>query len=497
ETKMKSDNDIAVALRPFLSHYEVCVSHAVGFSAGCFLFLKKSVNLSNLHVTTDDRGRFILCDFNLSSVQWRVICVYAPNNAGDREQFFQFLRSYLDCDRAVVLMGDFNCVCDERDKSSQSVISDSSVSVLKDMIDSCGLDDVGASCAPTHCLRYTHFQVSSHARLDRIYLSCDMLQQAHDYSVQPVFFSDHCLVTFKVGKKESAASKFDWDLWKINRTLLKDEHFIGAVTGLLRDASATDGELGEAWEIFKEEVKSAAIERSSNIQFQRREREKQLKRNLEALHRLETQNPGTCMEDIRNIKTELDKLYQEKYRGAVIRSRSEKYLLGEQPTKRALSDEKKYALSKEIREIDFNGTTSNDRKTIQQCFVDYYDKLFGERPTPKGFPKLDDFLTLMPQLSGEVKTWLEGDITVGEIEQVIDSLARQKTPGPDGLCAEFYQCFKKSISPLLLSVFQEAYKIHRLPSSFSEAHTIFIPKSDDEVKRRSVTGYRPISLCNT
>ncbi|CAN8006336.1 unnamed protein product, partial [Ixodes hexagonus] len=34
------DNDIAVALRPFLFNYEVCVSHAVGFSAGCFLFLK-------------------------------------------------------------------------------------------------------------------------------------------------------------------------------------------------------------------------------------------------------------------------------------------------------------------------------------------------------------------------------------------------------------------------------------------------------------------------
>ena len=131
-------------------------------------------------------------------------------------------------------MGDFNCVCDERDKSSQTAISDSSVSVLKDMIVSCGLDDVGASCAPTHCLRYTHFQASSHARLDRFYLSCDMLQQVHDYSVQPLFFTDHCLVTFKMGKKEGAASKFDWDLWKINRTLLKEEQFIDAVTGLLR-----------------------------------------------------------------------------------------------------------------------------------------------------------------------------------------------------------------------------------------------------------------------
>lgn len=212
------------------------------------------------------------------------------------------------------------------------------------------------------------------------------------------------------------------------------------------------------WEVLKEEVKLVAIERSRNILFQRREREKQLKRNLEALHRLESQKPGTSMEDIRNIKAELDKLYQEKYKGAVIRSRSEKYLLGEQPTKRALSDEKKYALSKEIREIEVNGAISSDKEIIQQGFVDYYIKFFGERSPPKGFQNLDDFLALMPQLSEDAKTWLEEDITVEEIELVIDSLARQKTPGPDGLCAEFYQCFKKSVSPLLFSVFQEAYK---------------------------------------
>ncbi|SCV66135.1 Endonuclease/Exonuclease/phosphatase family protein [Anaplasma phagocytophilum] len=42
ETKMKSDNDIAVALKSFLFKYEVCVSHAIGFSAGCSLFLKKN-----------------------------------------------------------------------------------------------------------------------------------------------------------------------------------------------------------------------------------------------------------------------------------------------------------------------------------------------------------------------------------------------------------------------------------------------------------------------
>ncbi|SCV66134.1 hypothetical protein ANAPC5_01332 [Anaplasma phagocytophilum] len=238
---------------------------------------KKSVNISNLNVTTEDRGRFILCDFNLSSVQWWVICVYSLKNVGDRKQVFQFLHSYVDCERTVVLMGDFNCVCDESDKSSQTAVSDSNLSVLRNMVISCGQEDVGASCALTHSLRYTHFHASSQARLDRIYLSCDMLQQVRDYSVQSVFFLDRCLVGFKVGKKESAASKFNWNLWKVNGTLLNDQQFIETVAGLLRDVSKSDGELGETWELFKEEVKLVAIERSCNIQFQRRKREKTIK----------------------------------------------------------------------------------------------------------------------------------------------------------------------------------------------------------------------------
>lgn len=35
-----------------------------------------------------------------------------------------------------------------------------------------------------------------------------------------------------------------------------------------------------------------------------------------------------------------------------------------------------------------------------------------------------------------------------------------------------------------------------MPLSFSRAYTVLIPKSDDTVKLRSVTGYRPITLCN-
>lgn len=77
ETKLSCDERIEKALEPFLLEYEACVSHAVGTSAGCFLFLKKTLPLTELTFITDEKGRFILCDFCLFGIYYRVICVYA------------------------------------------------------------------------------------------------------------------------------------------------------------------------------------------------------------------------------------------------------------------------------------------------------------------------------------------------------------------------------------------------------------------------------------
>lgn len=42
ETKIESDDDTAAAVAPFLSEYEVCVSHAIGVSGGCMIFVSET-----------------------------------------------------------------------------------------------------------------------------------------------------------------------------------------------------------------------------------------------------------------------------------------------------------------------------------------------------------------------------------------------------------------------------------------------------------------------
>ena len=93
-----------------------------------------------------------------------------------------------------------------------------------------------------------------------------------------------------------------------------------------------------------------------------------------------------------------------------------------------------------------------------------------------------------PKLNQEEIENLNRPITSTEIETVIRNLSTNKSPGPDGFTAEFYQKCREELTPILLKLFQKIAEEGKLPNSFYEATITLIPKPDKDATKRENYG---------
>ena len=222
---------------------------------------------------------------------------------------------------------------------------------------------------------------------------------------------------------------------------------------------------------------------------------------LSELKQLLVENPKDKKIDIQYEKTkaEWEKIHKIKCRGAMVRSRFQWIQEGEKNTSFFLSLEKSRAVRKVINCLELDdGTRIENHDEIMLQIYNYYSDLFAKEKTES-----NDILTEnvkqfckdihIPSLSESEKFLCEGLFTKQECLEVVRSMKDNKSPGIDGLWAEFYKVFWDVIGDLVVNALNYSFVNSQLSISQRRAVLTLIPKGSN-LPGHYLKNYRPIAL---
>ena len=150
-----------------------------------------------------------------------------------------------------------------------------------------------------------------------------------------------------------------------------------------------------------------------------------------------------------------------------------------------------------IRKLfDKGGKLISSPKLILSELHDFYTELYSNCDPSNHNSASDAFLDhcRLPTLNEDAKQICEGVLTKAECFKALQTFKNGKSPGNDGLTAEFYQAFWPTLGYLLVDSLNSSFEKGELANSQKQGIIRLIQKKNKD--KRYVTNWRPISLLN-
>ena len=335
---------------------------------------------------------------------------------------------------------------------------------------------------------------SSFSRLDYFLVSETFTQFVEGVKLYPGFRTDHPSLGMKVA---FSCDKRGPGYWKLNTSLLRDKDFIEKINNLLEIEleDIKPGQYKKKWELIKLAVRGTMIQYSSRKKKSDKNKIEVLERKLKILEKkLVDSNPlfNDTEEQIRLVKNEIRQINKEKTKGAVIRAKSNWAFLGEKGTKYFLNLEKPKSVSKSLYRIlnDQTQMIQGSQKVLKEI-KNYYKNLYSSMGAidTTYVSKLN-----IPKVPADIREELEQELSIYEISAALKDMSLNKSPGCNGLPADFYKMFYPKIKHFLLNLYLEVIETKELHLSARRGVLSLIEKIGKDMLR--LKNWHPLTLLN-
>ena len=258
--------------------------------------------------------------------------------------------------------------------------------------------------------------------------------------------SDNSIVTLSI---DSNIYNRGPGYFKLNNSLLLDGEYqqkikdnINGIARINKDANPNT-----LWEeiikgtIRNETIKYASLKKKRNIQIEDNNAKEIQQLEIELMSSDDPLQNERLKQEIDNKRKELETIMENKLNGYITRSKAQIIEQNEKNTKYFASLEKKKSESKVISRLNINGTIVTNQQFILSEEKPFYEKLYSENEQTRSM--IDFFDNSLPELNEDERNSCGGLITEQECEKALKEMKNQKSPGSNGITAEFYILFWK------------------------------------------------------
>ena len=459
-------------------------------------FHDSTPGFSNLHHLTrfDQPGRYMVVRTDWDDVPVYFHNVYAPVIAHSRHSFFDALPRDFEDNSIHFVGGDFNLPLDEQlDASRPRPDHNAGKAECIAWLSALGVVDAWRIHNPNE---RTFSGPCRSNRLDYIFIDHDTLAQAYKDSKysKNLFAGDHLEHTVILSSGERVPDRGNW---RLPRELLKDPQIADAIkqdaSQLLEEMSSDDSlNYGAKWYGWLKRMKKRLQQcHRHHLQFMQYE-----------LNSLKMKWLATRHANVQGLESYAA---VESARSALDTARSEyrQYHLDQQFDFHANVNERGSShffrrpkgLKVPISSVTVDDTIVNDTATVKSVFTAHWRSIMvaaEDRPPLNRARRRAVVRAISRRLSPEQRQQLDSPLTADELSSALKTMNPNKSPGPDGWPAAFFQVAPDVFSQILLKVFEYQLEHHgKLLLQQRRSAVALLFKAGD---RGNPGNYRPIAL---